>query len=89
MSARAACDRLVEEVKTSNLNFVVKETPYSVFITLRKSFAKTTENINDDDASDKKESNLQNEYNELQGKYEDKLKNTMIFLKILKILRLK
>ena len=74
MSAQAACAHLVEKVKSSNLNYVVRETPYSVFITLRKSFAKTTEKISEHLEEEKNENNLQNDdHDELQSKYEDML----------------
>ena len=73
MSAQDVCEKLVNQVKSSNLNFVVRETPYSVFITLRKSFIKTTENDSDDLelVQDGNENNLQNNYDELKRKYED------------------
>ena len=38
MNALAMCDQVLQAVKSSNLNFLVQETPFSVFITIRKKF---------------------------------------------------
>ena len=38
MSAYEMCEQVLQNVKNSNLNFMVKETPFSVFITIRKKF---------------------------------------------------
>ena len=32
------CDRIISDIKTSNLNFHLQETPYSATITLKKTF---------------------------------------------------
>ena len=40
MNANQACDLLIWNVKTSNLNFVLEESPFSVNISLKKSFIK-------------------------------------------------
>ena len=34
------CDQVLQVVRSSQLNFCSQETPYSVFLTLRKSFTK-------------------------------------------------
>ena len=34
------CENLINDVKASNLNYLVNETPYSAFITIRKRFTK-------------------------------------------------
>ena len=33
--ANKVCEQLLNSVKTSNLNYLVNETPYSAFITIR------------------------------------------------------
>ena len=38
VSAHEACDEVVNTVKSSNLHFVLQETPHSVYITIRKKF---------------------------------------------------
>ena len=38
MAAIAMCDQVLQTLKYSNLNFVVQETPFSAYITIRKSF---------------------------------------------------
>ena len=37
-----ACEKVMQLVRASQLNFCSKETPYSVFLTLRKSFTKNS-----------------------------------------------
>ena len=34
------CDNILDSVRRSNLNFVCQETPYSVYLTIRKSWRK-------------------------------------------------
>ena len=38
LSALETCDLILGHVKTSSLNFSIQETPFSVYLTLRKSF---------------------------------------------------
>ena len=48
-SAEKACGQVLICLKMSNLNYMVKETPFSAFVTIRKKFLKTpidtTENV--------------------------------------------
>ena len=37
---KQVCENLLNNVKSSNLNYIINETPYSSFITIRKSFTK-------------------------------------------------
>ena len=37
-----ACDKILKEIRTSNLHFMVQESPYSIYLTLRKRFFKNT-----------------------------------------------
>ena len=42
-----ACGQILYCLKMSNLNYLVKETPYSAYITIRKKFLRdTVENLN-------------------------------------------
>ena len=43
--ANKVCEQLLNSVKASNLNYLVNETPYLAFITIRKRFAKGYEDI--------------------------------------------
>lgn len=36
--ANVVCEKILNTVNSSNLNYIVNETPYSVFITMRKRF---------------------------------------------------
>ena len=40
-SPEFACGQILFCLKTSQLNYVVKETPYSAYITIRKRFVKS------------------------------------------------
>eukprot|EP00092_Neocalanus_flemingeri_P047832 GFUD01054337.1.p1 GENE.GFUD01054337.1~~GFUD01054337.1.p1 ORF type:complete len:177 (-),score=57.41 GFUD01054337.1:34-564(-) len=74
MAAKHLCENLLSKVKSSNLNFVVRETPYSVCIKVRKSFVKTTNNHNHDhelQLNDEIGNNLQNNYDKLKSSYDE------------------
>ena len=43
-NAQEACNTILQQTRSSNLNFTFQETPYSVFLTIRKSFSKRTLN---------------------------------------------
>ena len=43
--AHKVCEQLLNYVKVSNLNYLVNETPYSAFITIRKIFSKDVEDL--------------------------------------------
>ena len=36
-----SCQLILETVRSSNINFMIQETPYSIYLTLRKSAAKS------------------------------------------------
>ena len=42
-SASFACGQIIFSITSSQLNYVVKETPYSAYITIRKKFLKSFE----------------------------------------------
>ena len=39
-----SCDLILQQIRTSHLNFAIQETPYSIFLTIRKSFTKSFQN---------------------------------------------
>ena len=38
--ANQVCERILKFIKESNLNYLINETPYSSFVTIRKRFTK-------------------------------------------------
>ena len=40
-SAEMACGQVLFSLKMSNLNYMVKETPFSAYVTIRKKFVKS------------------------------------------------
>ena len=42
-AAQSSCDKIIHCVRGSCLNFSINETPYSLYLTIRKSFSKSTE----------------------------------------------
>ena len=72
-SADFACGQIIFNLKSSKLNYLVKETPYSLYITVRKTFVKeATQNsvINSKDVSEN-DIILRKENNELKEKLND------------------
>ena len=59
------CDEILKKVTTSNLNYILKETPYSVNISLRKWLKKTirTENCRSQAAAKPASQNIENQLN--------------------------
>ena len=45
IKAHIVCENLLNKVKHSKLNYLVNETPYSVFITIRKKFTKEHQDL--------------------------------------------
>ena len=43
--AHLVCEKLLNNVKASNLNYLLNETPYSAFITIRKRFTKDCQDL--------------------------------------------
>ena len=52
-SAHFACGQILFNLKSSKLNYVLKETPFSAYITIRKKLIKSTEAIHIVEKSDK------------------------------------
>ena len=44
MSVEMACGQILFSLKTSKLNYMVKETPFSAYVTIRKKFVKNLSN---------------------------------------------
>ena len=42
--AHQSCDKLLNLIRESNLNFLIQETPFSAFITVRKSLCRKSRN---------------------------------------------
>ena len=45
MSVEKACGQILFCLKTSNLNYMVKETPFSAYVTIRKKFVKNLQSV--------------------------------------------
>ena len=45
MSVEKACGQILFCLKMSNLNYMVKETPFSAYVTIRKKFVKNSETV--------------------------------------------
>ena len=45
MDAKTTCELILKQLKASNLNFLLQETPYSAFITIRKSLIKNLSSV--------------------------------------------
>ena len=43
LKANTVCNQVLKVLKQSNLNYLVNETPYSAFVTIRKKFVRTRE----------------------------------------------
>ena len=46
MDARITCEFLLQQIRSSNLNFILEETPFSAYLTIRKSFLKNINSSN-------------------------------------------
>ena len=45
MSANSVCNQVLQIIKESKLNFLINETPYSAFVTIRKKFLKCSAEV--------------------------------------------
>jgi len=87
MTAHKTCDKLVNAVKSSNLHFVLQETPHSVYITIRKKFViKPFAKINDDVVINNDFDRLETKYDNLKQDYDKKLASLEETLQLVKIL---
>ena len=78
ISAHETCDEIVNSVKSSNLHFILQETPHSVYITIRKKFVNEAFSKNDE------ENNSKQTYISLKSAYENLKTNLTKKLKITK-----
>ena len=83
MTAHETCDKLVNAVKSSNLHFVLQETPHSVYITIRKKFVIK---INDDIIINNDFDRLETKFDNLKQDYEKKIASHEETLQLVKIL---
>ena len=75
-SAHETCNELINAIKSSNLHFVLQETPHSVYITIRKKFVNETfVKINDENETRQALKCLETNYNSLKEDYERKIAN--------------
>ena len=62
--------KVINCIRSSNLNFALQETPYSVFVTIRKSQKKSgTFSVNDQKINEQELVTLKNEFEFLQSKF--------------------
>ena len=79
-SAQSSCDFIQHSVRNSGLNFSCQETPYSIFLTVRKSFIKSRSTGPNPFKLGLKHENiltvnnsLQEAFNHLKNDYEDSI----------------
>ena len=46
-NVQSSCDFILKEVRSSSLNYSVQETPFSLYLTIRKSLVKTKSKVKD------------------------------------------
>ena len=61
ISPQNACGQILFSLQMSNLNYVIKETPYSAYITIRKKFARSIETVHEPNRVDTKTSDAEKE----------------------------
>ena len=88
-----SCDMVLNSVRTSSLNFSVQETPYSIYLTIRKSFSKSSDpqaqflmaeqsdTIIDIESLSKKLSSSESEILSLKNKFEEAINECEIYTK--------
>ena len=72
VSAHQACDEVINAIKSSNLHFVLQETPHSVYSTIRKKFV-NKEFVSGDIDSSAALRNLKIDHNKLKKDFEEKI----------------
>ena len=69
-SAHETCDTIVNLVKTSNLHFILQETPNSVYITIRKKYvSEVFTKKNHENESNQTSISQENAYNKLKDEF--------------------
>ena len=64
-SVLETCDNILQHIRSSHLNFLVQESPFSLFVTIRKSFNQKLEGKYLDDKNDYNQ-NLQDQKSQNQ-----------------------
>ena len=78
MSAVETCDRILALVKSSNLNFFLNETPYSAYLTIRKSFAqKYSDTAVNASSENETTTALNSQIDDLKQQLEDKTRESL------------
>ena len=73
LSIQNLCDNILNSVRTSNLNYVCQETPYSIYLTIRKSWRKHQQVQQEElpKSAFKDEIDLKDEKNDLKNELDD------------------
>ena len=71
ISPQNACGQILFSLQMSNLNYVIKETPYSAYITIRKKFARSIETVHEPNRVDTKTSDAEKEILGLKERNKD------------------
>ena len=72
LSPYETCDQIVQVVKSSNLHFVLQETPHSVYITIRKKFVKEAFAKVEDETKEKLKY-LESAYNDIKHDFAEEI----------------
>ena len=70
--AQQSCDKVLALLRGSGLNYLVQETPYSAFITIRKSFCREPKKFQNNTINEVIDEKLKLENDELKTMLEDK-----------------
>ena len=88
VSAHEACDEVINAIKSSNLHFVLQETPHSVYITIRKKFVnKDFVKISGDTDTRTALRYLEIDHNNLKKDYKEKIATHEEALNLVKTLK--
>ena len=67
-----SCDKLLTLLRDSGLNFLIQETPYSAFLTIRKSFCREPKKFLNNTVNEVIDEKLKFENNKLKTTLEDR-----------------
>ena len=67
-----SCDKLLTLLRDSGLNFLIQERPYSVFVTIRKSFCREPKKFLNNTVNEVIDEKLKFENNKLKTTLEDR-----------------
>ena len=87
LSPQDSCDKILHVIKYSNLNFAIHETPYSVYLTIRKKFIKEAPmKVLNPDSIEQEFSRLKNAISSLTGDLQEEIDNHTESQNLIKIL---